>query len=502
MSLIDRARDFVRAELFRLTGPATTVARPRAEPRVPAPRIGRPQVINNGWRNFLDGILKELQTPEVMTFEIIDAMRRFPTLADCEETGRSILADTLFAMRSPGSDVARKLGQDLIDELVPGITTRSRHLRWGGSIAQVIHELRDIEVTVITPEGEQRFEMPGAYWPRRLRWLSVRDRSMKLLTDDLGDLIGCTFNGRTITGPEFFAVVNGDEDGSGVIWETGHANSYTPWAGFKRILTHLLMYTSQKGNPPGKAFVPEPAEWTQMRKVGDEGDDPEPEDPGDWLGSQLLNLWSGGWITLPGKHRELREGGVEPARMFDIEYLDVPARADEFDKAMNACRVLMVEGWFVGLPGDAMAAMKQGTRNLFTKQKLRASEFAMQLHDRLIRPVLELNLGTDLPPTWIEPGPVAENRRELMLELVKTFASAKQQLADGRWVSFESLVDLEATLRGAGGTTRDIDLAAMEDEPQSDMARPEGRPRTDPGAKEFDSDDPEEAQRGEQAEEA
>lgn len=474
-----------------------------AEPQIGSP-IGRGGLYtgHHAWRDYLDGVLEGLKPPAILTTPQIEAMRRHPTLADCERFRRAILLDTEFRFVCKESDEVQRFGTMVLERWRKDLLLRgSLSMRYGNSAAQIVWQRRPIEVQVIEPDGVRLSELPTAFWPKQLRWLDVREDCLTILQDELGDFAGVVWRGQELARNRSILFTHQDDFGYGLLGETAYLAAWTPWQAHKRALSDYVLFMGQKGNPPGKAFAPDPVEWAQL--LGRDVQPGSPEDPTTWVGTQAINLQGGGVIVLPSRHRRQEAGTDAPDKMFDLEYLQVPNRADEFDKALAALRLLMIESFFCGI-AEGQASAKQTTRNLFIKLRPDAEEWAEQVYRGLVRKAIVLNFGEDAPHGEIVPGMVAENRRELLVDFLKQFSSARQRLSDGREFEASMLVDVEASMRAVGIPTHDVDQVATEPkeapvvvttEDETSPGGVNGRPRIGPGSKDFDSDEPEEEQR-------
>lgn len=436
-------------------------------------------------------------TPHAVSFDTLQRMRQDETIALTLRARKSVIASAEYRVECD-SDEVRQFAQDMLDRhKFRLLWTGLMSIDFGFVLNEIVWDLDDVNVMTVEQIAGQRqvveTAISDAFIVREIRDHSPA--STQLLVDEVGDFVGArvaTVDAVGVTGnlgtgreiPRQRAVLYTHQGEFGNLHgRSGLLPAYNPWWWGNVIKSYMQRYFEQKGDPPLIGRAPDPKEWSAANKSS--GTDQAYEDPIQFVGAALMSLRSSGAYVMPSMTRVSEDGTDTGQFMFDVKVLDVPERNDEFVKALHYLDLLKVRAGLgndlvvlIGSPGQAGA--KQGGRMFHTVLRPDQEAWAGQTNEQFIRPLVEANFGADAPATRIIPGVVAENKLELMFELVKVLRESTQTLPDGRKFQAGWAADVHAMLEEIGLPTKDLDTIAEDPEDfaraQQNIPRPVGRP--------------------------
>lgn len=436
-------------------------------------------------------------TPRHLPLWVLDLMRMDETIALAMRARRAVLSSADYRVECRESEEVRQFAQDLLDD-------NKFRLLWQGLLAlefgfvaiEIVWAVRDMTIRTVTPEGPQQVTIRNAFVIDELRGLDPHETEIQV--DDLGDYAGIAFGsdlsgGRVVVPPARSVLYTHQMEFGNLIGRSGMGPAFLPWFHSNTIKEGMARFFEQKGNPPLIGRAPDTEDLSSLQKTTDTA---SYVDPIEYMNTVLLNLRSGGVLTMPSTTMRDDAGSPTSMPLFDVQVLDAPGRQDEFVGALAYLDNLKVRGCLgndlvvlIGSPGQAGA--KQGGRLFHEALRPDQMEWSHQTLRQVIMPAVRANFGPDAPRCRIIPGLIAENKAELFVDLAKALADATQVLPDGRQFKAAQSLNIHKMLEEIGMPVHDVDVVAKEPQPVPDeFRRPEGRPTSDTGEDgRFDSDD-------------
>jgi hypothetical protein len=462
----------------------------RTQPSAPS----RPSLIDPRRMGLRDvaAMVTKLRPPTRLQPTTAETMLLDPTIFACLRARWAIAQSADYHFECSEDEDAQEYGQQALDELLPQLLPHAlMSMVYGETLSQIVWDSESRTITTWKPSGKRRSRFPAVFFPRQFRPWEPQTWTLRV-DNATGDISGARYSGGEWS-PEQLVLFVHQQKFARFYGTSALLPQWRPWQVEFRTFDDLGLYSELKAAPPLKVRAPTRTEWKSVNKgdVASTGI----EEPLEWIRDVAANVYSNGGMALPSTRR-LGDQGQDLGYMFEVEQLALAERGAEYERILSFLRMLKLEGG-LSFVAEGQAASKQMSRQQFGMVYPDHLEISQQMHDQVVRPCVELAWrSSKVPKTRIVPGQPAENRRELLVDLLKNFKDARIRLEQGGEVPVPDMVDWMRALHQLSVPALDPDRMTPREKPPAPFAGPNGRPEQDPGDKPFVSDEPDQEVRG------